>query len=167
MSVLSDELIRCNEIRVSRSQAARSAVMATVLQAQLLFWCWAAGWLIGPSPLRLTEITAGALFTFAVGALVSWPFTRRRIEDGVKWTVKLKEGPKRRRLAFFDDYVTIDEEIVLRRLVRNVDNDDELLRLAYAAVFDGIEVVRLFEGASELRAKVRDELWFDREASGT
>lgn len=170
MSVLSDDLVRCNAIRATRSRAAKKGVMSTVLQAQFLFWAWAFGWTLGPSPLRLSEIGAGALFTFAVGALVSWPFTRRRIEAGVRWRTKLREGRKKRRLAFFEDYLTIDDEIVLRSLVRSAAIDDDMLRVAYAAVFDGHEIVRLFQGEAKTMTRVRNDLetqsaWFDREAS--
>ena len=158
MHALSDDILRQNEIRRERGRLARGAVLGTVVQAQLLFWSWVVGWLMGPAPMQPPELIAGALFTFAVGAALAFPFVRRRVEAGVALVLKLDENGRRCRVAVFDEYLTIGEEIVLRSAVQQVDLSGRVLHLTYAGASDRVSVSRSFTGGARDLSRLRSEL---------
>lgn len=158
MSTLRSDLIRQNEIRRSRAKAARIGVLSTVAQAQLMFWAWVLGWMLGPVGMRPVELAAGALFTFAVGAAVAYPFVRRRIEAGLRGAVRVREGNKRRRIALFDGYFTIGEEIVLMTSLKTVERAGSSLTLQYERATDGQTLTRALTGHERALSRLQSDL---------
>lgn len=150
---------RETEIRRSRAKTALSAVLWTVGSAQVLFWSFAIGTWIGPGPLRIAELTAGALFAIALGFSFSGFLVRRRIEGDALFIAAVKEAGKRKRLAIFDEYLTLDDEVVLRRRLKKSSLEGaELVLSVLDPALEGGTVERTLAGARPTLARVRDEL---------
>src|SRR5687768_7166061 len=79
-----------------------------------MFWSFAVGSALGPAPLQIAELIAGTLFSFALGMFASSMAVRRRIEAPALVVAKLREGRKKKRVAVFDEYLTIDDEVISR-----------------------------------------------------
>ena len=158
MTVLPDALVEHNAIIRERARSVRNGVLWSVVQSQALFWSLVLGWSLGPSRLGGGDLIAGATFTLALGVTMSWPFSRRRLEHGRQGVILVGEGGRRRRLAFFDEYFTIDKEIVLRSSVMSASFEESALWVTYAEPTEGAPVVRTFEGPREKLARVHAEL---------
>jgi hypothetical protein len=122
---------------------------------QLLFWSFAAGTYFGPAPLFPIELAVGSLLSFLLAAGFSWPIVRRRLEDQARCVVRWKEGRAQRRLAFHDNYLVIDQEIVLQ--LEKVELEPEGLTLSYPDPEIGGRVVRTFTGPADAIARAQRE----------
>lgn len=150
---------RETEIRRSRAKTALSAVLWTVGSAQVLFWSFAVGTWIGPGPLRIAELTAGALFAIALGFSFSGFLVRRRIEGEALFVAAVKEAGKRKRLAIYQEYLTLDDEVVVRRRIRATKLEGgELVLSVLDPALEGGTVERTLVGARPMLARVRDEI---------
>ena len=150
---------RETEIRRARAKTALSAVLWTVGSAQVLFWSFAIGTWIGPGPLRIAELTAGALFAIALGFSFSGFLVRRRIEGEALFVAAVKEAGKRKRLAVYGEYLTLDDEVVVRRRVRGASLEGaELVLSILDPALEGGAVDRSLAGARPTLARVRDEI---------
>jgi hypothetical protein len=158
MRTLNAELVLENEIRRRRTQAARSGMIATVAQAQILFWCWALGWTLGPAPMRPVELGAGALFTFGLGVALSWPFVRKRMEHGRQWSLPLTEGGRKRRVSGFERHLMIGEDIVVRSALREVEAIGAEVRIVYERPQDGERLERRLGGEARDLSRLVTEL---------
>ncbi|MFO0723437.1 MAG: hypothetical protein U1E65_06635 [Myxococcota bacterium] len=147
------------EIRRSRGQTALSAVLWTVGGIQVAFWSFAIGTWLGPGPLGLSELTAGALFAIALGFSFSGFSVRHRIEDGALFVASAREGGKKKRVAVFPEYVTIDDEIWARGRLQGAElGGTELVVKVLDPALEGGVVERTFAGARPMLAHLRDEL---------
>ncbi|MEO1337056.1 MAG: hypothetical protein AAFV29_15535 [Myxococcota bacterium] len=122
---------RVKTIRAQRSQQALIALLGTIGIFQLLFVSFALGYWVGPSRLPAQEVFIGITTAIVLGILVSALLGRRRQLSGAQWHGFLKEGARRRAVALFDDYVTIDKEIIVPATVERAALDGESLQLRY------------------------------------
>jgi hypothetical protein len=150
------------EIRQARGKEALSAVAWSVGSSEALFWSFAIGAAFGPAPLHIPELIAGTLFSFALGMITSSWSVRRRLEVPALVVAKLQEGRKRKRIAVYEEYLTIDDEVVSRARLRGVvlspSVELELSLVAPESSETEVVVQRVFRGARPMLARVRDEL---------
>lgn len=149
-------------LKRGRARSALAAIGWTVGSAQVMFWSFAIGAALGPGPLLIMELIAGALFAFALGMVMSSVVVRRRLEADAVVIARVREGKRGKRLAVFDEFLTIDEELILRsRVKKALLTDGPALELAIASSELGDEAVivtRSFGGPRPVLARVRDDL---------
>ena len=158
MSILGPDLLRHNEVLRQRSVIVRRAIIGSVIQYQMFFWAWVVGWQLGPTSLRPVEIGVGIVFALALGVVLAWPFLRRHVEHACRWSTHLREGRRRFRWVFYDDYLTIGQEIVLRSTIQLAESEGSDLRFEYRGAVDGALFVRHFTGTEEVADRVRKEV---------
>lgn len=141
-----EHLRRLDEIRRARRVRVVGGVLFCIAIGQLFFAAFAFGHSRGPVPLRPIELLAGVGLALVFGGVLAATTARRRLEDTSDFVVRVTEGRHRRRVAVFDDFFTIDEEIVLGQTVQTAEVDDGRLILRYVDPrFDG-PVLRELEG---------------------
>ena len=149
-------------LKRERARSALGAIGWTVGSAQVMFWSFAIGAAFGPGPLLIMELIAGALFAFALGMVMSSVVVRRRLEADAVVIARVREGKRTKRLSVFDEFLTIDEELILRDRVKRAQLvEGPALELSISAAEIGDEsviVTRSFAGARPMLARVRDDL---------
>lgn len=131
-----------------------AGALTTVAVGQLLFAAFAFGHSRGPMPLRSVEVLVGILGTFVLSLIVAQVFRRRRLLRRATTVLRLREGPRIRRVALFEGYLAIDDELVLPEAVQSVTEDGERLLLRYRDARHGGPVLRELEGAAQSLAQV-------------
>ncbi len=92
------------------------------------------------------ELIAGIAAALVLGVLLALLMNRYRLERDAKWMGAVREGARRRRVALFGDYFTVDREIVIASTVEQASLEGDALRLRYLdPVVDG-PVLREFTG---------------------
>lgn len=113
---------------------------------QLLLAAFIIGYVVGPAQLPGREVFVGVTSALVLGVLISMLFGRRRLERDAVWTGALNEGSKRRRIAVFDDHVTVDSEILVPSTVERADLAGEALTVRYVDPVAEGPVLREFTG---------------------
>lgn len=112
--------------------------LSSTAVAQLLFASFAFGHSRGPMPLTPLELVAGMGLALVFGVSLAFLTSRRRMEKRSSLVARLSEGRHTRRVAVFDDFFTIDQEVVLDGSIDRLDVQDDKLVLRYVDPrFDG------------------------------
>jgi hypothetical protein len=116
MSVTADESALARVTALERVALLRrlDGLLASVVVAQLFFSSFALGHWLGPRPMTSPELLIGAGAALGLGLLGAVLTARRRRERGAMLTAHVVEGRRRRRLAVFDEHLTLDGEVVLK-----------------------------------------------------
>lgn len=124
-------LDRVRSIERRQLRAGIGAATAAVGYALLLFAAFAAGHMLGPTPLAPLEAVLGASGCLLVGLLAARPLARRRREAGATSRWDLMEGSGRRRVLVFEGHVLLDQEVVLKESVERVERSGDALLVRY------------------------------------
>ena len=150
--------LRIKEIRAERSSRALLGLLGSIGVFQLLYVCFAIGYWMGPSRLPEREVLVGVSGALAIGVVIAVLTHRRRLERGAKWLGTLREGRQARRIALFDEYITVDREILMPSVVERAELDGESLRIRYVDPIAEGPVLREFSGARSDLAQVAGAL---------
>lgn len=153
-----DLLSELQDVERRRRLEAVASLLSSVAVGQLFFAAFAFGHAQGPMGLRPLEVLVGMSFVLMVSVGVAGMVRRRRLEARASAVMVLQEGNKRRRVALFDAYLTIDQEVVLYRGVRSAKVEDGHLLLRYVDPQHSGPVLREFEGGDEAIAAIAGAL---------
>lgn len=103
---------RLTEIRKRRAVDVAWSVFLSIGLSELFFAAFAFGASFGPGPLTHLELILGLAGAFALGAAASYLVARRSVERHARFITRVEEGRRQPRIVVFDDYLTIDREIV-------------------------------------------------------
>lgn len=160
-----DRLRRLAEIQRARRVRSIGGALTWIAVGQLFFAAFAFGHSRGPVPLRPIELLAGMGLALIFGSVLAVGTTRRRLENTSQLVLRLTEGRHRRRIAVFQDFFTIDQEVVLGGTVERIDRNDERMTIRYLDPrFDG-PVLREFAGHPSPIEKLCAELQTMKSAS--
>ncbi len=144
-----DLLSELQAVEQSRRGHVISGLLSTVAVGQLFFAAFAFGHARGPMPLRALEVLAGMSFALMASIFLAGLFRRRRLERGANSLLRLQEGRRRRRVALFDGYFSIDDEVVLASAVQSAEVNSGRLLLRYVDPAHSGPVLRELEGRVE------------------
>ncbi len=147
---MTDDVSRPEEIRRQRSLQAANAALTAIVAAQLMYASFAIGHALGPTPMRRLELVAGIALSFLLGVALSFPFVKRRLENGAKLKARVTEGRRRRKVLVFDDHFLLDQEIVMLDRVQSVEQQEGRLVLRYEDPAHGGRMLRELEGSPSL-----------------
>jgi hypothetical protein len=133
-----------------------AGALSTVAVGQLLFAAFAFGSSRGPVPLLGAEVLIGILGTLVLSVLVAQVFRKRRLLRRATAVLRLREGPRLRRVALFEGYLTVDEEVVLPAAVQSATVEQDRLLLRYRDARHGGPVLRELEGPAAALGQVAD-----------
>lgn len=124
-------LDRVRAIERGRAHAAWRALFASTSTGLLLATSFALGHRFGPTPLQLSEAAVIVSGFLLVAVLAARPLARRWRDQGALGRWLLQEGRARRRALIFEDYVLLDEEVVLKATVDRAERCEDRLLLRY------------------------------------
>ena len=158
---------RLKDIRSRRSTRALTGLLVAVGSLQLMVLSFVGGYLFGPGELPAREVFVGVTTAFVLGVALSLLFGRRRLERGASWVGALSEGAQRRRVALFDDHVTVDREILVPMTVERADLSGESLTVRYIDPIAEGPVLREFSGPRADLARLATALSPQAAATGS
>ncbi|MBI4820097.1 MAG: hypothetical protein HY791_27725 [Deltaproteobacteria bacterium] len=138
------------DIRRDRGKKTGSAVALSISTSLLLMTSFSVGAWLGPGPLRVPELIAGGVFAAFVGFFVGLSVGQRRIEAEAKVALTVKERGRKRHLAIFSDYFTLDGKIVPRTRLRAATLTEDRLELAILEDDDSTTRCALFGPPNDL-----------------
>jgi hypothetical protein len=143
-----DLLSELHAVEQGRRGRVISGLLSTVAVGQLFFAAFAFGHARGPMPLRALEVLVGMSFALMISVFLAGLFRRRRLERAADVVLTFQEGRRRRRIALFDGYLSVDDEVVLVSAVQSAEVDSGHLILRYLDPTHG-PVLRDLEGTAE------------------
>ena len=145
-------------LKVQRRRRADAFLATTfnVIVGQLLLASFVLGYARGPGSMAVYEVVGGVLVVLVLSLVFNRLLARRRRERHASWVVRLVERNKPCRVARFDGYVTIGDEIVLDETVQKAEREDGRLILRYLDPRFSGPVLREFEGSGSDLERVRE-----------
>lgn len=135
-----------------------STTVASVSVAVLLFVAYAVGHSLGPVKMRSIEAVLGLSGMTLVALGVARPLTQRQRQRRARGSYTLSEGQSRRRALVFDDYVLLDQEVVLAATVERVERTESGLVVRYVDPVASGPLLREWAGSSQALDAVADAL---------
>lgn len=159
-SATADELLeRLHAVERRRRMDGLSGLLSAIALGQLFFAAFAFGHSRGPLPLRWLEVLAGMTGVLLVSTLVAWAWRRRRLEKRAQAVLRVQEGGRRRRVALYEGYLTIDTEVVLAGSVTRVDRTEpEALVVRYVDPRHAGPVLRELDGPASVLDRIVEAL---------
>lgn len=164
---MTDGVARVVELRRSRNVRSLRVLAYWLVVTQVMFLAFALGASRGPAPLRKMELMLGSVSALLIGMIAGAFSLRGAIESDSRYRAMVRDGPRKRRVVLFEDYFTLDAEIVLYRELRKVQRSSDLLLLHYRDVIVDGPVIRELSGESGVLEALHRKLSRAREATGS
>ncbi len=142
-----DLLSELHDVERRRRLEAVASLLSAIAVGQLFFAAFAFGHAQGPLIMRPIEVLVGMSFALVVSVLFAGVWRRRRLERRAEQVLLLREGRRRRRVALFEHYLTIDQEVVLFSGIRSLKAEPGRLLLRYIDPEHSGPVLRELDGA--------------------
>lgn len=142
----SESLRRLAQIHRLRALRVLGGALLAVALAELLFASFVIGHATGPTAMATFEFVAGGLGAVIVGLVVGLVTASRRRNQGYLWRLKVREGGLARWIHGFSDFITIDDEVILKSCIVSVEPHRQRLVLRYQELSHGGPMLREFEG---------------------
>ncbi len=146
-----EALARLVDVQRRRRTESLTVVLTSIAVGQLLFASFAFGHSRGPMRLSWTEMAAGMLGAILIAAFIAAVVAKGRKTKGATWTTKVTEGQRKRRVAVFEKYAVVDDEVVLFETVQKADIENDVLLVRYRDPRVGGPVLREFTGKELVR----------------